>query len=268
MLTVACGITCVEVEGHLKRQGGVVLGIQLEKREYAAASILYAGNTAYLSELRSKHHARAHPDVPKHVLCKRYKLEVAKVTDAIPREEMAWKCPLRPKGLPCLDSKRARMLAVSAQKKECHPDAPMKEWKGRMFRQHIEKGKKYDSFREQPENARGAAQETVPYTHTHKLIEVVMGDDTQAAKHDQNSQWWCANCLSKPCGHGGSQGPAAAKGFTCKQVRALPNQKARLRWQWQTVKDKKPASGQPLWRQLGCAIWCKMAMWSRTLVHQ
>lgn len=81
----------------------------------------------------------------------------------------------------------------------------------------------------------------------------------KAGQFRHKVQFWCTQCLAKVGGYGGSGGKSNNKNLTCSQLRALPQQQARLRRQWSALKHKTPANGEPLWQQL--------SQWVRDLVQ-
>lgn len=218
--------------------------------------VLYAGSAGHLNGLRKHHGSSLHPDVPAKVLHQKYKLQVAVATEAIPSERMAWKCPLCPMGLPHLDSRRARHLAVAAHKRQHHPEVATKTWQAKMCKSRVTgtkntsvsqcQKKKFDAFRHQK-------------FKSHLIIEVKVDDLPKAASFRNRLQYWCTHCLAKVGRYGGSSGKSPNKGLSCSQMRKLPRQQARLRRQWFALQHRVPTNGEPLWPQL--------SQWVRDLVE-
>jgi hypothetical protein len=194
---------------------------------------------------KRRHCQTKHPDVPWKTFLSRPFIQVIVASNQLPEAERDWQCPYCDCALP-LQPTRARMLAVTAHRKQAHPRIPVKTWKAKMCSLRFA-GRPKTQRHTAALTRRGAETRQRLYP-THSLVEV-LALDTKAAAFRSPSQFWCRQCLAKLGGYGGNS-KAQNEKLTCAQVKALPKAHIRVRRAWGQIQHRPTKDGQPLWEQL------------------
>ena len=181
--------------------------------------VLYAGFSGAPEKFKGAGD-RLLPTVPKTVSHQRFNIHVA--TDAIPSDQMAWKCPRACRSLKVAERANLSLQNTSAcitQRLPWRPGRPKCANPGCS-------GSKIPPF---PNALKVTSRSPLLFGHAAVLVR------------------WASGQLG---GYGGSVGKSTNKGLGCSQVRTLPKQQARLHRQWLALQHRIPMNGEVLWPQL------------------
>ena len=196
-----------------------------------------------ICQLRKTHWNRAHLEVPYDVfLIKPRSTPVVAASTSLPKDQRAFQCPCCEAGLPTLGT-REMTKAVTAHRKEAHPDLNTKTWMGLMAKQRFKGVRKRDNL-EKAAVKRHDATRNCKFK-THRPIELDLSqEELGATKNGTPRQWWCADCLHIIAGYN-----ARPKTSTCAQNRRSQRAPHAVAYAWKTLQKRNNI--EPLRRALG-----------------